>query len=147
MSGWHHWCDEHELGQTPEDGEGQGSLVCFSPWGHKESDMTGQLNNNNSGLESTYQCRRLWFDSWFGKIPYASKQLSPGTTITQPVIPSHMSPHVKTTEACTPKTHIPQHEKPLQWEDHAWKQRVAPAHQNYRKPVQKQQRPHTVKNK
>ena len=36
----------HELEQTPDDSEGQGSLVCCSPWGHKESDMTKQLNNN-----------------------------------------------------------------------------------------------------
>ena len=27
--------------------KGQGSLVCCSPWGHKESDMTERLNNNN----------------------------------------------------------------------------------------------------
>ena len=47
MAGWHHWCNEHELGQTPGDGEGQGGLVCCSPWGRKESDMTGQLNNKN----------------------------------------------------------------------------------------------------
>ena len=38
-----------EHGQTLGDGEGQGSLVCCSPWGHKESDTTKQLNNNNSG--------------------------------------------------------------------------------------------------
>ena len=36
----------HESEQTPGDGEEQGSLVCCSPWGHKESDMTKQLNNN-----------------------------------------------------------------------------------------------------
>ena len=30
----------HEFEQTPADGEGQGSLVCYSPWGHKESDTT-----------------------------------------------------------------------------------------------------------
>ena len=30
----------------PGDSEGRGSLVCYSPWGHKESDMTEQLNNN-----------------------------------------------------------------------------------------------------
>ena len=36
----------HELGQTLGDGEGQGGLVCCSPWGHKESDTTRQLNNN-----------------------------------------------------------------------------------------------------
>ena len=33
--------------QTPGDGEGQGSLMCCSPWGHKESDVTERLNNNN----------------------------------------------------------------------------------------------------
>ena len=32
------------------DSEGQGSLVCFSPWGCKESYMTKQLNNNNKYL-------------------------------------------------------------------------------------------------
>ena len=40
MAGWHHQFNRHELGQTPGDGEGQGSLACCSPWGHKESDMT-----------------------------------------------------------------------------------------------------------
>ena len=30
-----------------QDSEGQGSLVCYSPWGRKESDTTKQLNNNN----------------------------------------------------------------------------------------------------
>ena len=32
----------HEFEQTPGDGEGQGSLVCFSPWGRGELDMTEQ---------------------------------------------------------------------------------------------------------
>ena len=40
MAGWHHQCNGHELGQTSGDGEGQGHVVCCSPWGHKESDMT-----------------------------------------------------------------------------------------------------------
>ena len=39
MAGWHHWCDGHELGQTSGDGEGQGGLVCCTPWGCKESNM------------------------------------------------------------------------------------------------------------
>ena len=47
MAGRHHWYNEHELGQTPGDGEGQGGLVCCSPWGCKELDTTGQLNNNS----------------------------------------------------------------------------------------------------
>ena len=33
--------------QTQGDSEGQGSLACCSPWGHKESDTTEQLHNNN----------------------------------------------------------------------------------------------------
>ena len=37
----------YKLGQTPRDGEGQGGLACCSPWGHRELDMTGQLNNNS----------------------------------------------------------------------------------------------------
>ena len=40
MAGWHHRLNEHELGQTPGDGEGQGGPACFSLWGHKESDTT-----------------------------------------------------------------------------------------------------------
>ena len=48
MAGQHHQCSEHELEQKLGDGEGQGGLVCCSPCGLKESDMTGQLNNNNN---------------------------------------------------------------------------------------------------
>ena len=40
MVGWHHRLNGHELEQTPGDGEGQGSLACCSPWGHKESVTT-----------------------------------------------------------------------------------------------------------
>ena len=38
----------HESVQIAGDSEGQVSLACCSPWGHKESDMTQQLNNNNT---------------------------------------------------------------------------------------------------
>ena len=48
MPGWHHQSIERELGQTPEDGEGQRGVACCSPWGRKELDTTGQLNNNNN---------------------------------------------------------------------------------------------------
>ena len=40
MDGWHHQLNGHEFEQTPGDGDGQGSLVCCSSRGHKESDMT-----------------------------------------------------------------------------------------------------------
>ena len=46
MVGWHHWLNGHEFEQAPGDGEGQGSPVCCSPWGHKELDMTEWVNNN-----------------------------------------------------------------------------------------------------
>ena len=36
--------DRHEFEQASGVGDGQGSLVCCSPWGRKESDMTEQLN-------------------------------------------------------------------------------------------------------
>ena len=52
MVGWHHWLDGHELEQTPGDSEGQGSLVCRSPWGRKESDLTEQLNNHKRKVHS-----------------------------------------------------------------------------------------------
>ena len=44
MVGWHHLLNGHEFEQTPGDGDGQGSLVCCSPWGRKELDMTEWLN-------------------------------------------------------------------------------------------------------
>ena len=48
LVGWHHRFNGHEPGQPLGGGEGQGSLVCCSPWGRKESDMTWRLNNNNN---------------------------------------------------------------------------------------------------
>ena len=44
--GWHHWFNGHEFEQSLGDGEGQGSLVCCTPWGHKVLDTTESLNNN-----------------------------------------------------------------------------------------------------
>ena len=47
MAGWHHQCSGHELRHTSGDGEGQGGLVCCTPWGCKELNTTGQLNSNS----------------------------------------------------------------------------------------------------
>ena len=44
MVRWHYRLDGHEFGWTPGVGDGQGVLACCSSWGHKESDMTEQLN-------------------------------------------------------------------------------------------------------
>ena len=43
---WHQWLSGHEFEQTLGDAEGQGTLACCSPWGHKKSDATEQLKNN-----------------------------------------------------------------------------------------------------
>ena len=48
MVGCHRQFNGHEFEQVLGDGEGQGGLVCCSPWGHKESDTTEQVNNNKS---------------------------------------------------------------------------------------------------
>ena len=45
MVGWHHWLNGHEFEQAPGADEGQGSLPCCSPWGHKEMDTTEQQQN------------------------------------------------------------------------------------------------------
>ena len=42
--GWDHQFNGHEFEQASGAGDGQGGLVCCSPWGHKELDRTEQLN-------------------------------------------------------------------------------------------------------
>ena len=42
----HHWLNGYEIEQPPWVGDGQGRLVCCSPWGCKESDPTERLNDN-----------------------------------------------------------------------------------------------------
>ena len=49
MVGWHHQLNGHEFEQALGVGDGQGSLVCHSPWGGKESDTIEWLNNDKKG--------------------------------------------------------------------------------------------------
>ena len=44
MNGWYPWLDGPKFEQAPGVDDGQGSLVCCSPWGHKELDATEWLN-------------------------------------------------------------------------------------------------------
>ena len=44
MFGWHHRLNGLGFGWTPGGGDGQGSLACCGSWGHKELDMTEQVN-------------------------------------------------------------------------------------------------------
>ena len=68
MAGWYHRCNGHELGKTLGDGEGKGGMACCSPWGCKESDMTGYLIcNNNESLEkgmTTHSYSLAWRIPW-----------------------------------------------------------------------------------
>ena len=38
--GWHHWLKGHEFEYTPGVGDGQGSLVCYSPWDHSQTQLS-----------------------------------------------------------------------------------------------------------
>ena len=62
MVGWHHRLSGHEFEQAPGDGKGQGSLVCCSPWGHKESDTMEWQRNKDYDLrirEDGAKCERI----------------------------------------------------------------------------------------
>ena len=48
--GWHHQLNGQEFEPSVGDSEGPGSLVCCSPWGHKEPDTTEQLNNKEQQI-------------------------------------------------------------------------------------------------
>ena len=74
MVGWHHWFDGHECEQAPGVGDGQGSLVCCSPWVRKELDTTETELNGNSRLFKSllfcvkqlpmYSNTRAFFPTW-----------------------------------------------------------------------------------
>ena len=44
MAGWHHRLNGHGFEWTLGVGDGQGGVVCYSPWDRKESDTTEQVN-------------------------------------------------------------------------------------------------------
>ena len=60
---WHHWLHGHEFEKTQGDSDGQRSLACCSPRGHKESDMTEWLTKKEicrrwSCFYNSEVCRR-----------------------------------------------------------------------------------------
>ena len=54
MVGWHHRLNGHEFEQALGDGEGQGSLPYYSPWGHKELDRTEQRETTTAVKDSCF---------------------------------------------------------------------------------------------
>ena len=59
MVGWYHRLDGHEFEQALGVGDGQGSLLCCSPWGCRESDTTEPLSNSSTSTLSCIQHRRV----------------------------------------------------------------------------------------
>ena len=55
------WLDSRTKFEHTLQDRGQGSLACCSPWGHKESDMTEQLNNNNNNKMCLWQGGKGFF--------------------------------------------------------------------------------------
>ena len=51
MVGWHHQHNGHEFEQALGVGDGQGGLVCCSPWGLRESDVTERRHQRCLGVE------------------------------------------------------------------------------------------------
>ena len=49
MVGWHQWLNRHEFEQAPGDSEGQGGLVCCSPWGHKQTQLSDWTTTLGTG--------------------------------------------------------------------------------------------------
>ena len=78
MVGWHHWINGHEFEQTLGDSGGQWSLTGCSPWGHKEWDMTEQLDecqwNLNTG--ERYPCQSVPMKGSMYPILFLSSLLS-----------------------------------------------------------------------
>ena len=77
MVGWQHRLDGHEFEQAPGVGDGQGMLACCSPWGHKELDLTEQLNWLKEFLYKSkihkcavtnLRCNNLYEDSFINRL-------------------------------------------------------------------------------
>ena len=63
MAGWHHWLNGREFEQALGDGEGHGSLVCCSPQGCKESDMTEQKREITTYIQRSLHKTISWLFS------------------------------------------------------------------------------------
>ena len=79
MVGWHHRLNGHEFEQTLVDDEGQGSLACCSPWGHKELETTERLNCINYSFLMLVLCLKL-LHLWLMGIHFLWLQCSFGIT-------------------------------------------------------------------
>ena len=76
MAAWSHQFNGHEPGQTPGDSVGQWGLACCSPLGHKELNLTWQLNNKNIRIISIpWKTVKTTWNIFFGKKKMGKKVL------------------------------------------------------------------------
>jgi len=65
LVGWHHQLNGHEFEQVPGDGEGQGSLMCCSPWDNKELDILNLITSAKFLLPCKVTYLEVWgFRMW-----------------------------------------------------------------------------------
>ena len=84
MVGWHPGLNGHEFEQALEAGEGQGSLACYSPWGHKELNMTvKKAEHRRTDAFELWCWRRLLRVPWTARRSNQSilKEISPGCSL------------------------------------------------------------------
>ena len=74
----HHWLIGYEFEQTLGDCGEQISLVCYSPWDHKESDTTSWLHNNSISYVLLFFCKLIWLNQDSNKIPISKVSLLVG---------------------------------------------------------------------
>ena len=73
-----HWLNGHEFEQALGVGDGQGSLACCSPWGHKDSDMTEQLN---WPCDYTHTITIAYYNGSKILVPESGVSVSPGNLL------------------------------------------------------------------
>ena len=87
MVGWHHRLNLHEFEQSLGVGDGQGSLVCCSPWGCKELDTTEWLNWTEHVTIFPFSCMILYFCIIYWKLLYTQNlQLPMSSSILHSVV-------------------------------------------------------------
>ena len=78
--GWHHRLNGHEFEQAPGVSKGQGSLVCWSPWGHKELDNDLATEQHSSSLKAKCMgrvcaVRKSWPSNLYWEIKRACESI------------------------------------------------------------------------
>ena len=95
--GWYHWLYGHEFEKAPGVGDGQGSLTCCSPWGHKELDTTERLNWTELIRREVWEPQTStvgrWYEDSGSRSPSTSQAVVPEATRNEERGREHIVPH------------------------------------------------------